>query len=109
MGKFLDECLRMWVPTVGILLRIAKQDIKLGPYEIPKGMLVGTNILGLMHNPKYYSNPSEFNPDRWNDRTLYNQEPYSFIPFSAGSRSCIGKYMSLMESKLILVEYLNNF
>lgn len=24
MGKFLDECLRMWPPAVGILLRVAK-------------------------------------------------------------------------------------
>lgn len=24
MGKFLDECLRMWTPAVGVLLRTAK-------------------------------------------------------------------------------------
>ena len=56
-GYFIDEVLRMWPPATGTLARIAKEDIKIGPFSIPKGMLVGTNILGLMHNPKYYDKP----------------------------------------------------
>ena len=86
----------MWPPATGTLLRRTRKDIKIGPYEIPEGMLVGVNIIGLMHNPKYYNNPEKFDPDRWNDKSLYNSEPYSFIPFSAGNRSCIGKYLALM-------------
>ncbi len=62
----------MWPPAVGILLREAKRDMTLGPYQISKGMLVGTNIVGLMHNTKYYNNPEVFDPERWNDKTLYN-------------------------------------
>lgn len=68
----MDECLRMWPPATGILLRRTRRDIKIGPYELPKDMLVGTNIIGLMHNPKYYKDPHIFNPDRWDDKTLYN-------------------------------------
>ena len=83
--------------------------MNLGPYQISKGMLVGTNIIGLMHNPLYYKNPEVFDPERWNDKTLYNSEPYSFIPFSAGQRSCIGKYLALMESKLMIIGFLTNF
>ena len=72
MSKFLDECLRMWPPTVGILLRVAKNDMQLGPYQIRKGMLVGTNLIGVLNNPKFYDKPEIFNPDRWNDKTKYN-------------------------------------
>ena len=57
MGKFMDECLRLWPPAVGTLLRTTRKDVKIGPYEILKGNLVGTNIIGLMHNPKYYKDP----------------------------------------------------
>lgn len=46
--------------------------MNLGPYQIPKGTLVGTNIIGLMNNPLYYNNPEAFDPERWNDKTLYN-------------------------------------
>lgn len=99
----------MWPPAVGILLRVAKEDMNLGPYQIPRGTLVGTNMIGLMHNPLYYNSPEVFNPDRWNDKTLYNSEPYSFIPFSAGQRSCIGKYLALMETKLMVIGFLTRF
>lgn len=57
MNKFLDECLRMWPPTVGVLLRVAKHDMQMGPYQVRKGMLVGTNLIGVLNNPKFYENP----------------------------------------------------
>jgi cytochrome P450 len=63
-----------------------------------------------MHNPKYYKNPEKFDPERWNEKSsVVNSEPYSFIPFSAGQKSCIGKYLALMESKLIVIGFLTNF
>lgn len=99
----------MWPPAVGILLRVARRDLVLGPYNIPKDTLVGTNIIGLMYNPKYYKNPEVFDPERWNDKSTQNAEPYSFIPFSAGQKSCIGKYLALMETKLIVIAFLTNF
>lgn len=68
----MDECLRKWPPAVGILARVAKEDIQIGPYSLPKGACVGTNILGLMHNEKYYKDPEVFDPERWNDKSLYN-------------------------------------
>jgi cytochrome P450 len=49
-----------------------------------------------MHNPKYYENPEVFDPYRWTKPGAYAKEPYSFIPFSAGPRSCIGKYVAIM-------------
>jgi cytochrome P450 len=106
---FIDEVLRMWPPATGTLARVAKEDIKIGPFNITKDMVVGCNILGLMHNPKYYDHPEVFNPNRWAEPGAYTKEPYSFIPFSAGPRSCIGKYVALMEAKLIIIHFLNKF
>lgn len=62
-----------------------------------------------MYNPLYYDNPSVFNPDRWSTNVSHLSEPYSFIPFSAGFRSCIGKYLALKETKIILIKFLNAF
>lgn len=47
----------MWPPATGILARVTREDTQIGPYQIPAGTLIGTNILGLMHNPKYYEKP----------------------------------------------------
>lgn len=40
-------------------------------------------------DPRYWDNPEVFNPDRFIDQEL--KHPYCYIPFSAGSRNCIGK------------------
>lgn len=106
---FLKECLRMWPPAVGILTRETTRDVKLGPYSIKKGSLVGTNLLGLMHNPKYYTDPEAFNPERWADAESLSGESYAYIPFSAGRRSCIGKHLAMLEAKVILIYFLKFF
>ena len=62
----------MWPPATGILARQTKEDMQIGPYSILKIMLIGTNIIGLMHNPKYYENPEIFNPDRWATKGAYS-------------------------------------
>lgn len=99
----------MWPPATGILARKTREEMKIGPYTLPADMLVGTNIIGLMHNPKFYHNPSQFDPERWATKGEHTKESYSFIPFSAGTKSCIGKYLALMETKLIMIFLLNDF
>ena len=101
--------LRMWPPAVGILTRETVRDVQLGPYHLKKGSLVGTNLLGLMHNPKYYRNPEKFDPERWSDNDSLSGESYAYIPFSAGPRSCIGKHMAMLEAKVILTYFLKFF
>ena len=38
-------------------------------------------------NKKYFPNPNEFDPERWNTaKDELKKHPYAYIPFSAGSR-----------------------
>jgi len=46
--------MRMWPPAYGILIRVTREETRLGPFTIPANTLVGTNFIGLNHNPKYY-------------------------------------------------------
>ena len=45
---------------------------------------------------KVWKNPMKFSVDRWDE----SPAPFSFIPFSAGTRSCIGKKLALLEIKV---------
>lgn len=43
-------------------------------------------------DPKIWSNPEQFIPERFDVETSSEKSnPFSYIPFSAGSRNCIGK------------------
>jgi cytochrome P450 len=44
-----------------------------------------------MHrNPELFPNPEEFMPERW-DTPL--KDTFSYVPFHAGPRTCLGKEM----------------
>jgi cytochrome P450 len=55
-----------WNPVTptGVPRRVTEDDVYEG-FCIPQGTLVITNIWQLLHDPEVYSNPLEFNPDRF--------------------------------------------
>lgn len=64
-----------------------------------------------MIDEKYYENPNEFNPDRWNDKSpagkdLLNQ-PY--FAFGAGPRNCIAAGLGKVQVKVGLLHMLQTF
>lgn len=55
---------------------------------IPKGTEVVVFAYGVHHNDKVFPDPEKFDPERF--AGVSNRSPYAYIPFSAGSRNCIG-------------------
>ena len=49
----------------------------------------------------------EFNPDRWAQKRPFKRG--SFIPFSDGPRSCVGRHYAMMESVTALAVILSRF
>jgi cytochrome P450 len=93
----LRESLRKYavVPSV---VRVPSCDVTGEGYHIPKGTCVMVNIQGAHHNEKYWPDSHRYDPDRFS-RT---PEPYTYLPFIDGPRVCLGQFLSLLESKIVL-------
>lgn len=93
----LKESLRKYsvVPTV---VRVADQTATLGRYYIPKHTTLMVNMQGVHHNPEFWPEPLSYRPSRF----LEEIKPYTFLPFIEGPRMCLGQYLSLLESKIVL-------
>lgn len=54
------------------------------------------------HDPRFYSDPEKFDPDRWAGNSGASRPRLAYAPFSAGPRQCIGEGYAWMEGVLVM-------
>lgn len=95
------EALRLY-PPAWIIGRQALADHEIGGYVIPVGATVMVSPWAMHHDARYYPEPLRFYPERWTPAAQAARPKFSFFPFGAGSRVCIGEHFAWMEGILIL-------
>lgn len=99
--QVLKETMRLY-PAAIALLREAACDMEIDGYTVPKGMNVLVSPYAMHYNPEYYPDPERFDPDRFTPEREKQLPRYSYMPFGAGPRICIGNHFSMMEAHLLL-------
>lgn len=70
--SFLDNCIKESMrlhPAIITANRETNEDMKIGPYDIPKNTKVQLDIASIHRNEKYWKDPDRYNPDRFDDET----------------------------------------
>lgn len=70
---------------------IHPKDAKEQPIHLEQGDIVVVPIFAFHRDPKYFTDPENFNPERFNEENKLNIQPFSYMPFGFGPRNCIGK------------------
>jgi cytochrome P450 family 3 subfamily A len=93
------------------LIREAMEDIDLdnSNVKIQKGVIAEIPVYAIHHDPEFYENPLLFNPDRFMPENRSKITPYTYLPFGAGPRNCIGMRFALLEAKLALAKITRKF
>ncbi|XP_025267960.1 cytochrome P450 4C1-like, partial [Camponotus floridanus] len=111
LDRCLKEALRLY-PSASCILRKTGDAVKLHNYKsyiIPAGTTLCLNIYGVHRDPNFWPNPDVFDPDRFLPERIKNRHPYSYIPFSAGPRNCIGQRLGLLMMKAMIAPLIHNF
>uniref|UniRef100_A0A667YIR0 aromatase n=1 Tax=Myripristis murdjan TaxID=586833 RepID=A0A667YIR0_9TELE len=105
----IKESLRLYPPVPGILRKTTKPITFFDGRTVPAGCLVGGSVFGIHRNATVWENPDVFDPLRFLPENSSNRSPYAFVPFSAGTRNCIGQTFAMNEMKVVVAQTLRRY
>lgn len=108
LERAIKEGLRIF-PSVPEFSRCLKTDVDVGDYIIPKDSNLVISPLFTHRDPNHWPDPHKYDPDRFLPENSTNRHPYSYIPFSAGPRNCIGQKFAYLEEKIIHTAILRKY
>jgi cytochrome P450 len=100
LKRVIDETLRLY-PPVHAIPRVTTRAVELGEYTVPADAQVLLSVWSLHRDPRFYDDPGRFDPGRWQD-TSPRDRGYTFLPFGAGPRICIGRHLARLELQTAL-------
>ncbi|XP_006648386.2 desmethyl-deoxy-podophyllotoxin synthase-like [Oryza brachyantha] len=106
----IKETLRLHLPAPLLLPRESRESCKILGYDVPKGTTVLVNAWAIGRDSKYWDDPEEFKPERFEDSKVdFKGMDFEFLPFGAGRRMCPGIMFALTNVELALATLLYHF
>ncbi|KAL1221769.1 Cytochrome P450 71B8 [Cardamine amara subsp. amara] len=110
LNLVIKETFRLHPPAPLLLPRETMSEIKIQGYNIPKNAMLKINTYTIGRDPKCWTNPEEFIPERFlNSSINYKGQHYELLPFGAGRRSCPGMTLGITILELGLLNILYFF
>lgn len=106
---FIMETQRLGNLVINGVPRTPAHDTKFRGYTIPKGAIILPDFDSVLMDPKIWTNPEEFRPERFINEEGKIFKPDGFIPFSAGRRNCVGEQLARMELFLFIASLVQKF
>jgi cytochrome P450 len=104
----LDETLRLY-PPAWIGPRRCAEPFEFGGHEVPGGAYVNYSSWASHRLPDVWPEPEAFVPERFAPEAKARLPKGAYVPFGAGSRTCIGMRFGQLEIKTIVTLLLQRF
>ncbi|XP_028026744.1 cytochrome P450 6B4-like isoform X3 [Bombyx mandarina] len=105
----IDEALRLY-PLFGVISRQTGERYTFPTgLTLDKGDRVHIPVYHLHHDPEYFPEPELFKPERFYGEEKKNIRPFTYLPFGAGPRVCIGERFAKMQMLAGLVPILKRY
>jgi cytochrome P450 len=104
----INESMRIHPPAY-VLGREAIRDTSVAGHPVPKGWTVFMAQSILHRDPRWWTEPDTFRPERWLDGSTKDLPKFAYFPFGGGPRVCIGNTFAMMETIVVLAEVARRF
>ena len=99
--QVIQETLRMY-PPAWVISRLSLAEDTIGDYKIPPRTNVLINIFTMHHLEKYWEEPEQFKPERFEEEAFSKVHKFVYFPFGGGPRLCIGEQFAWLEMILAI-------
>ncbi|KAJ6932796.1 hypothetical protein NC651_008274 [Populus alba x Populus x berolinensis] len=104
------ETMRLHPVSPFLVPRLAREDIQLGGYDIPKGTRVMVNVWTIGRDASIWEKPHEFCPERFIGKSIdVKGHNFELLPFGAGRRMCVGYSLGLKVIQASVANLLHGF
>ena len=95
------EAMRLY-PPVWVTARTCAVEYEIAGFKIPVGASLLAPQYVVHRDPRYFTEPDRFDPDRFTPEHKIGRPRYAYFPFAGGSRQCIAEGLAWMEGTLVL-------
>ncbi|XP_070392686.1 cytochrome P450 3A14-like isoform X3 [Dermacentor albipictus] len=104
-----DETLRLYPPGLSPVNRQAKEDFEYNGIKYKAGTNVMAALYQIQRDPRYFSNPLEFNPDRFFPGSEASFTKAALMPFGVGPRNCVGMRLALLKVRYTVAKMVQKY
>ena len=109
---YVDACINETMrlkPVAPILLLEPIRDTKLGEIELPAGTVIMCLMRAGATDERRFADAQAFEPKRWLSGAPASSAKRVAMPFGAGPRLCPGRYLAILEMKMVMAMLLSRF
>lgn len=106
--RVLLESMRLYPPAY-LVGREPIADMELAGYRCPRGTTILMPQAVVHRDPRYFSDPDTFQPDRWRGDFEKQLPKCAYFPFGGGPRTCIGNTFAMVEMTLVIAMIAQRF